>query len=126
MQNLAAATIEGFVTQNPVLKKTKTGKSVCTFSLAVNHFTKIDENPKVSYIEVETWEKIADICSQSVTKGKRLLVIGGLRQDRWEGKDGKTQSRIKIVGNEVRFLETPRKIQGDASPAEMQTADISG
>jgi len=121
MQNVAAATIEGFVTQNPVLKKTKTGKSVCTFSLAVNHFTRMDDNPKVSFIEVETWERIAEICSESVAKGKRLLVIGGLRQDRWEGKDGKMQSRIKIVGNEVRFLETPKKKQDDA---EMQPAEI--
>ena len=109
MQNVAAATIEGFVTQNPVLKKTKTGKTVCTFSLAVNHYTRMDENPKVSYIEVETWEKIAEVCSNNIAKGKRILVIGGLRQDRWEGKDGKTQSRIKIVGNEIRFLENPGK-----------------
>ena len=121
MQNVAAATIEGFVTQNRVLKKTKTGKSVCTFSLAVNHFTRMDDNPKVSFIEVETWERIAEICSESVAKGKRLLVIGGLRQDRWEGKDGKMQSRIKIVGNEVRFLETPKKKQDEA---EMQPAEI--
>jgi single-strand DNA-binding protein len=109
MQNYATATIEGFVTHNPQLKKTKTGKSVCTFSLAVNHFTRENSEPRVSYVDVETWDKIAEMCSKNISRGKRVIVIGGLRQDRWEGKDGKAQSRIKIIGNEVRFLEKQLK-----------------
>jgi len=105
MNNYTTATIEGFVTQDPILKKTKTDKQVCTFSLAVNHYSKEDTDPKVSFIEVETWEKLAEFCSGAISKGKRVIVIGSLRQDRWENKEGKRQSRIKIVGNEVRFLE---------------------
>lgn len=109
MSNFAAATIEGFVTHEPQLKKTKTGKSVCTFSIAVNHYSKAEEPPRVSFIEVETWEKVAEMCSNNITKGKRLMIIGNLRQDRWEGEDGKSRSRIKIVGNEIRFLESKLK-----------------
>ena len=112
MQNYASATIEGFVTHEPQLKTTKTGKSVCTFSIAVNHYSKSEEPPRVSFIEVETWEKVADSCSKSVSKGKRIMVIGTIRQDRWESEDGKTRSRIKIVGNEIRFLES-RKNQDE-------------
>lgn len=106
MQNYATATIEGFVTHDPQLKTTKTGKSVCTFALAINHYSKNDETPRVSFIDVETWEKVAEICSKNVNKGKRVMVIGTLRQDRWEDDKGKTQSRLKIVGNEIRFLES--------------------
>ena len=109
MHNYATATIEGFVTQDPTLKETKTGKHVCSFSLAVNHFSKADTDPKVSFIDVETWEKLGQMCSKSIAKGRRVMIIGSLRQERWEGKDGKKQSRIKIVGNEVRFLEKPMK-----------------
>ena len=106
MQNYSNATIEGFVTHDPTAKITKTGKSLCTFALAINHYSKSDEPPKVSFIEVETWEKIADFCSKNIAKGKRVMVMGSLRQDRWEDDKGKIQSRIKIVGNEVRFLES--------------------
>lgn len=105
MNNYASATVEGFVTQSPIMRETRTGKKVCSFSLAVNHYAGKDQEPRVSYIEVETWEKIAEVCGSYVDKGKRLMVIGALRQDRWEGKDGSHQSRIKLVGNEVRFLE---------------------
>ena len=113
-----AATVEGFVTQSPVVRKTKTGKSICSFSLAVRHYTAPDAEPKVSFMDVETWEKLADMCSESVDKGKRLMVIGTLRQDRWEGKDGKPQSKIKLVGNTVRFLDqTKRDEDKAAAPA---------
>ena len=104
MQNFSNATIEGFVTHDPQAKTTKTGKTLCTFALAINHYSKSDEPPRVSFIEVETWEKIADICSKNITKGKRVLVTGSLRQDRWEDEKGKMQSRLKIIGNEVIFL----------------------
>ena len=121
MNNFAAATVEGFVTHEPQLKKTKTGKSVCTFSIAVNHYSKSEEPPKVSFIEVETWEKVAEMCSKNVSKGKRLMGIGSLRQDRRESEDGKTKSRIKIVGNEIRFLESKKNseeaVKSQASPA---------
>ena len=117
MKNFATATIEGNVTRDPEFRKTKTGKSVCTFSLAFNHFSKMDDEPRVSYIEVETWEKLADVCSTNITKGKRLLVMGKIRQDRWDGQDGKPQSKIKIIGDTVRFLEIPRATVSAAESA---------
>ena len=45
MSSFTAATVEGFVTQPPVFKKTKTGKSLCTFSLAIRHYSQPDEDP---------------------------------------------------------------------------------
>ena len=109
MNNYASATIEGFVTKIPTTKSTKTGKKVCTFSLAVNHYTSDENAPRVSYIDVETWEKMADFCNQNVIKGKRMIVMGSLKQDRWQNDDGKQRSRLKIVGKEVRFIESRKK-----------------
>lgn len=106
MHNYANATLEGFATHEPELKTTRTGKSVCTFSLAVNHHSGENSEPKVSFIDVETWDKVAEICSKGVEKGKRIMVIGSLRQDRWENSDGDTRSRVKVIGNEIRFLES--------------------
>ncbi len=109
MSTQAQATIEGFVTHTPVLKHTKNGKSLCSFTLAVNHYSRDETPPQVSFIDVDTWEKVADLCSEKVKKGKKLLVFGNLRQERWEGTDGKTRSRMKIIGREIRFIEfTPK------------------
>jgi single-strand DNA-binding protein len=116
--NYGNVTIEGFVTHDPSSKKTKTGKDVCNFSLAIHHYSKADSEPQVSYIDVETWEKLAGICSDNITKGKRVMVIGTLKQDRWNGQDGKTQSKIKIVGREIRFLESLKSLQEKEQHAE--------
>ncbi len=119
MSNLANAQVEGFATHDPVLRETRTGKAVCNFSLAVNHFSSSDDEPKVSYVDVETWEKLAKVCAEGISKGKRIMIFGNLRQDRWEGKDGKTQSKIKVVGNSVRFLESYKSTAtDDGKPAE--------
>jgi len=85
---------------------------VCSFSLAMKHYSKDDVDPQVSYIDVETWEKLAEICSTGVTKGRRVMVAGTLRQERWEGTDGKKRSRIKVIGKEIRFIESFRKPEG--------------
>jgi len=106
MYNFSTATLEGFVAQEPRVKKTKTGKSVCSFTLAVNHYSKSENESKVSFIDVETWEKLADICGANISKGKWIFVMGTLKQDRWEDDKGKVQSRVKIIGNEVRMLES--------------------
>jgi single-strand DNA-binding protein len=111
MQNYASATVEGFVTHEPVFKTTKTGKSVCSFSIAINHYSNPESPPKVSYLDIETWEKFAEHCSKNISKGKRVMVIGELRQDRWEGTDGRIQSKIKLVGNHLRLLGSIKAAQ---------------
>jgi single-strand DNA-binding protein len=103
-----SVTLEGHATQDPVLKKTKTGKNVCSFAIAINHNTKEGEN-RVSYVDVEAWEKLADICATNIIKGKRVMIMGPLRQDRWEGENGKIQSKVKIIANDMRLLENLKK-----------------
>jgi len=103
--------IDGFVTRDPQVKETKSGKSLCTFTLAMNHHSEAETTPKVSYIDIETWSHLADICVRNLKKGKKVMVIGKLRQDRWEGKEGKTRSRIILVGREIRFLDQPKPME---------------
>ncbi|HQP49188.1 MAG TPA: single-stranded DNA-binding protein [Spirochaetota bacterium] len=111
MHNYTAATVEGFVANEPIVRETKTGKAVCTFAVAINHYSDPDSSPKVSYLDVETWQKLAEMCSKNVKKGKRVMVMGGLRQDRWEGKDGRMQSKIILIGKEIRFLDSLKTVK---------------
>ncbi len=103
MSNFATATIEGFVTQEPLIKKTKTGKTVCNFSLSIMHNSPGQES-QVSFIDIETWDKVAQSCSERLKKGKYVMVLGTIRQDRWQASDGSPRSKIKIIGNQVRYL----------------------
>ncbi|HNR86782.1 MAG TPA: single-stranded DNA-binding protein [Spirochaetota bacterium] len=117
MSNNSSARVEGYVTHEPQLRTTKTGKTICHFSVAMNHYSSPEESPKVSFIDIETWEKLADFCGKSINKGRRVMVFGQLRQDRWEGKDGRIQSKIKVVGREIKFLESSSVKTGDDASA---------
>ncbi len=121
MRNIANAIIDGNLVQDPEMKQTKSEKTVTSFYVAVNHeWGAKDGNHHVSYIPVETWEKLAENCGQYLKKGRRVTVEGELRQDRWVDEGGRVHSRIKIVARNVRFDSAPRK---DDQPAEEEVKE---
>ena len=99
MFNSMTAFGDGRLTAEPELRKTKTGKSVCTFNLAVNH-PGPNNAGAVSFVYVETWEKLADRCI-NLKKGQIVTITGAIRQYSWEGTDGKPVTRMKIVATRV-------------------------
>lgn len=98
----SGAIVEGFVTDEPIVEKSKTGKTILMFSLAIRHYTRPGEPSRVSFIEVEAWEELADINAPLLEKGKRVIVKGRLRQDRWEEHKGEC-SRIKIFADGIYY-----------------------
>jgi len=110
---LNSVNIMGNLTRDPELKYTNSGRSVCNLSIANNRvYTKNGEKvTEVSYFDIEVWAKVAENCAKYLTKGSGIIVEGRLRQDRWE-KDGKTQSRVRIVANNIHFM--PKR--GDNAP----------
>jgi single-strand DNA-binding protein len=125
MRNIANAIIDGNLVQDPEMKRTKSEKTVTSFYVAVNHeWGSKDGNNHVSYIPVETWEKLAENCGQYLKKGRRVTVEGELRQDRWVDEGGRVHSRIKIVARNVRFDSVPRK-DDQAGAAEEAREDAA-
>jgi single-strand DNA-binding protein len=122
--SLNSVNIMGNLTRDPELKYTPSGKTVCSLSLANNRvYTKNGEKTtEVSYFDVEVWGAAAENCSKYLTKGSGIIVEGRLRQDRWE-KDGKTQSRVRIIANNIHFM--PKKT-GAPSAGQQQPAPASG
>ncbi len=105
--------LEGRVIHDPILRKTKTGKSVCSFTIAMDHPVKGETKPQTSFIDIETWEKLADLCAENITKGKKIQATGRLKQDRWQDENGKPHSKIKLVSNQVIFIEPLNRKQNE-------------
>ncbi len=104
MNNLALAVLDGNLTRDPETKNTKTGKTITTFTVAMNHeYGNKDGNKSVSFIQVETWDKLAENCANFLKKGSRVTVSGSIREDRWKDDDGKPHNRHKVIAQTVRF-----------------------
>ncbi len=95
----------GRLTRDPEQRTTTSGRTVVSFSIAVDRQTQDDQ---ADFFDVTAWEKLGELVMQYLSKGRRVLVQGRLRQDSWEDKEtGKRRSRIEVVASDVTFLDGP-------------------
>jgi single stranded DNA-binding protein (ssb) len=103
----------GRLTRDPETRTTPSGKSVTSFSLAVDRGTQDDQ---ADFFDVTAWEKTGELVAQYLTKGRRALVQGRLRQDSWDDKEtGKKRTRVEVVAFDVTFLDGPNGDGGGSS-----------
>lgn len=120
MNALNSILLEGNLVRDPKLKTTPGGTKVVSFSIASNRFFRDGGNlvGETSYFDVEAWGRLAEACSETLTKGRGVRVVGRLKQDRWTDADGKMRSRVKIVAEHVEFKPTATKPQSSAQAEE--------
>ncbi len=95
----------GRLTRDPEQRTTTTGKTIASFSIAVDRGGQDDQ---ADFFDVTAWEKLGDLVVQYLGKGRRVLVQGRLRQDSWDDKEtGKKRSRIEVTATDVTFLDGP-------------------
>ena len=105
MRNLNSVLIEGNLTSDPDERTVGDGTRLCRFSIAYNRMYKTadDMRDEVSFFDVEVWGDRAAPCIDYLQKGKKVRVIGRLKQDRWETAEGSRRERISIVAEHVEF-----------------------
>ena len=99
--------IIGNLVADPELRTTKTGKPVCTFTVAVGKRIKDGvetEGKGADYFNVKTWNAMAENCGKWLAKGKKVSVIGRASVDAFIGRDKKAHGRLDIDADEVEFL----------------------
>ena len=103
----------GRLTRDPETRTTPSGKSVTSFSLAVDRGGQDDQ---ADFFDVTAWEKTGELVAQYLSKGRRCLVQGRLRQDSWDDKEtGKKRTRVEVVAFDVTFLDGPSGDNAGAS-----------
>jgi single-strand DNA-binding protein len=103
----------GRLTRDPEQRTTTTGKTIASFSIAVDRGGQDDS---ADFFDVTAWEKLGDLVMQYLGKGRRVLVQGRLRQDSWDDKEtGKKRSRVEVTATDVTFLDGPNGDSGAAS-----------
>jgi single-strand DNA-binding protein len=108
----------GNLTRDPEMRVTPGGLSICRFSLAVNRAWKDkdgQEKEEVSYIDVDSFGKQAEVIAKYLTKGRPVLIEGRLKQDRWEDKNTKEKrTKILVVLESFTFVGSRGETGGDA------------
>ncbi len=99
----------GNLTRDPELRYTPSGAAVCTFGLATNRQWTTDSGDKkedVEFHRIVAWNKLAELCSQLLTKGRKIYVEGRLQTRKWTGQDQTERTTTEIVINDMIILDS--------------------
>lgn len=88
----------GHLCADPKSQEFQTNKK-CSFSIAINN-TKTD----VMYLNIESWNNVAENCSKYLNKGSCVYVEGKLKSSTWEDKSGMKRTSFFVNADIVRFL----------------------
>ena len=111
----------GRLVKDPEVLVTPTDRTVCTFTLAVDRpFTEKNGQREADFINIVTWNKTAELCGNSLTKGQRLLVEGRLQIRSYDGKDGNRHYMTEVIADRVEFIERKEKSAQKAESEAME------
>ncbi len=103
----------GNLTRDPELRYTPTGAAVCTIGLATNRQWTTEAGEKKEETEfhrVVAWNKLAELCSQLLAKGRKIYVEGRLRTNQWQGQDGAQRNTTEVVIEDMIILDSKRPV----------------
>jgi len=95
----------GRLTAQPELKATNSGRSVCTFDIAVKRpFTQ----DTTDFFTCVIWERKAEVFTQYVNKGQQVGITGYGYNRKWQNKNGNNRVSFEINVNDFYFCENKR------------------
>lgn len=99
----------GNLTRDPELRYTPQGTAVCNFGLATNRQWTTEAGEKkedTEFHRIVAWNKLAELCSQLLSKGRKVFVQGRLQTRRWTAQDGNERTTTEIVISDMIILDS--------------------
>lgn len=119
-------TIVGTVGRDAELKELQGGKKVCKYSVATKPM-----KDKTVWVEVNTWDKRAELDAQYVKKGMTVMVEGTLQFDEngrprvYKTKDGETKAEgFSMTGFNVLYLSKVQPTETSVQATFEETEEI--
>jgi len=109
----------GNLTRDPELRYTPQGTAVCTMGLATNRSWVTesgDKKEETEFHRIVAWNKLAELCSQLLFKGRRIYVEGRLQTRQWTAQDGTQRQATEVVIEDMLVLDTKRQGEEEATP----------
>jgi single-strand DNA-binding protein len=80
-------------------------KKVASFLLAVSRGAR---DAGADFVWISAWERQGELCSEYLSKGSRVGVVGRLKTRTWE-QDGRRRDAVEVVAQRVEFLSSPQR-----------------
>jgi single-strand DNA-binding protein len=104
--------LAGNLTRDPELRFTPKGLAIAKIGLAINRTWKNEAGEtkeEVTFVDVDSFGRQAEIVAQYFRKGKPILLEGRLKLDQWDDKQtGQKRSRLGVVMEGFSFVDSAR------------------
>lgn len=113
----------GRLGRDPELRKTQEGTAVTNFTIATNEEW-IDKGTrekkeKTEWHRIVTFGKLAEICSNYLSKGRQVYIEGRIQTRSWE-KEGAKRYTTEIVANNMQMLDSKGSVNEEYQPSASQ------
>ena len=91
---------------DPEIRYTPSGMAVANFRIATSEtFTKDGQkDTKTEWHRIVAFGKLAEICSEYLSKGKQVYIEGKIQTRKWTDKDGNDKYTTEILANQMQML----------------------
>ena len=97
--------IIGRLTKDPEVRKTNSGLSVCSITVAVDRkFKNANGERDTDFIPVVAWRQVADIIGTYFHKGSRIGITGSIQTRSFDGQNGKVFV-TEVLAEDIDFLD---------------------
>lgn len=99
--------VMGRLVADPELRKTNSGISTTTFTIACDrNFVKAGEQRQTDFFDIVAWRSTAEFASKYFRKGQLVAVNGSLQTRSYEDKSGNKRKVYEIVADNLHFAES--------------------
>lgn len=122
MASFNQVTLIGNITRDLQLKYLPSGGAVVEFGVAMNRKFKTasgEAREEVTFVDCASFGKTAETLNQYVHKGDPIFLVGRLKFDSWDDKNGGgKRSKLSVVIDTFQFMASRR--DGEAQPSRTQ------
>ena len=107
---------------DPELKYAQSGTAVCNFSLATTEkYTDKsgEKQEETEWHRIVAWGRLAEICGEYLSKGKKVVIEGKIRTREWADKDEKKRYTTEIIARQMIMLGAGENLQQQKEPDDL-------
>ena len=98
--------IMGRFVRDPEIRRTNSGKAVCSFTIACD---KPGKDNGTSFIPCVAWEKNGEFINNYFAKGSLIALEGRLESRQYETKDNQKRTVLEVVVSQAHFCERKKE-----------------
>lgn len=106
-------TIMGRICNDIELRKTGSGVSVASFTVACDRDFKSGGEKETDFIECVAWRQTGEFIQKHFAKGRMIVVSGRLQIRNWNDKDGNKRKTAEIVVDNAYFGDSKQSAPVD-------------